>query len=87
MFDFTGCTAHAEVTYSTQSRKILHVQGQMDHNQGCQDAMMKWFPKNPLHLIVFEWALKQLKMGSALTDIQEANRQMINSGAEGFAGP
>ena len=77
--DFTGCLAHAEVTYTAESQKILRIRGYFEHNDACKTAQIQRFPPNTLHPSVFKLALDQLKDGVTLTDIQETNRAMVNS--------
>lgn len=77
--DFTGCLAHAEVTYLLSTQKILRIRGYFCHNEGCQKALIARFPAIPLHPSVYETALQQLKDGGTLTDLQERNRKMVAS--------
>jgi len=77
--DFTGCLAHAEVTYLRTTQKIIRVRGYFNHNEGCKTAVITRFPAVPLHPAVYEIALQQLKDGATLTDIQEQNRAMVQS--------
>ena len=77
--DFTGCLAHAEITYLLSTQRILRIRGYFCHNKGCQEALIARFPVMPLHPSVYEIALQQLKEGGTLTDIQERNRKMVMS--------
>jgi len=77
--DFTGCLAHAEITYLQSTQKILRIRGYFHHNEGCKKALIARFPAVPLHPAVYEVALRQLKEGCTLTDLQERNRVMVQS--------
>jgi hypothetical protein len=63
-YDFTGCLAHADVTYEISSGRIGRIIGYFEHNLGCQTGIMKRLPPVPLHPHVFEVALEQLKEGA-----------------------
>ncbi|KAK7026686.1 hypothetical protein VNI00_015559 [Paramarasmius palmivorus] len=76
---FTGCTAHAEITYKVKSEKILRIRGYFEHNDACKNASILHYPAVPLHTDVFDVALDQLKAGCSLTDIQEHNQRMHDS--------
>ncbi|OJT03174.1 hypothetical protein TRAPUB_6250, partial [Trametes pubescens] len=78
---FTGCLAHAEVFFQVKTGKILLLRGYFVHNQPCKDAFMTRIPPMPLHPAVFTEALKQLRSGAQLTDIQNTNRTMFKSGS------
>jgi len=75
--DFTGCLAHAEITYLQSTQKILRIRGHFHHNEGCKKALIMRFPAVPLHPAVYEVALQQLKEGCTLTDVQERNHTMV----------
>ncbi|KAH9830367.1 uncharacterized protein C8Q71DRAFT_862657 [Rhodofomes roseus] len=53
-FDFTGCLAHAEVTYATVSGAVLRVRGIFEHNDACKTIQASvvhqhdWRPSTPL---------------------------------------
>lgn len=79
--DFTGCLAHVEVLYQKHTGKVLCTRGYFDHNDGCRSAFLARIPPIPLHPAVFEVALKQLRAGAQLTDIQEMNRKMFRTSA------
>ncbi|KAK7018770.1 hypothetical protein VNI00_018232 [Paramarasmius palmivorus] len=78
---FTGCMAHAEITYEVKSQKILRVRGYFEHNDACKNASYSRFPPIPLHSDVFTEALQQLRAGCSLTDIQERNRTLLHARA------
>jgi hypothetical protein len=63
-YDFTGCLAHANITYNEQSSKILRVIGYLEHNKACQASIMKRTPNIPLHSHVIKVALDQLVDGA-----------------------
>lgn len=77
--DFTGCLAHGEVLYQKHTGKILLVRGYFEHNLPCRDAFLSRIPPIPLHPSVFEVALKQLRGGAELSDIQELNRKLFRT--------
>ncbi|KAL0564510.1 hypothetical protein V5O48_017535 [Marasmius crinis-equi] len=76
---FTGCTAHAEITFEVKSQKILRIRGYFEHNSACKDALYERFPPIPLHPDVFSAALQQLRSGSSVTAIQEHNRTLYHA--------
>ena len=76
---FTGCLAHAEITYLQSTQKILRIRGHFHHNEGCKKALIMRFPAVPLHPAVYEVALQQLKEGCTLTDVQERNHTMVQT--------
>lgn len=82
--DFTGCLAHAEITFVIETQKILRVRGFLDHNEACKNALMQRIPSLPLHPSVYQAALVQLANGVSLTDIQQRNREWVVSGGEGL---
>jgi hypothetical protein len=75
--DFTGCLAHAEVTYVQSTQRILRIRGYFYHNEACKAALIARFPLVPLHPAVYEVALQQLKEGCTLTDLQDRNHTMV----------
>ncbi|KAJ7028157.1 hypothetical protein C8F04DRAFT_993887, partial [Mycena alexandri] len=82
--DFTGCLAHAEITFIIETQKILRVRGFLEHNAACKSALMQRIPALPLHPSVYQAALVQLANGVSLTDIQQRNREWVASGGEGL---
>ncbi|KAJ7455589.1 hypothetical protein FB451DRAFT_1048959, partial [Mycena latifolia] len=82
--DFTGCLAHAEITYVLETQKILRVRGLLEHNEACKKALMQRIPALPLHPSVYQSALMQLANGVSLTDIQQRNREWVASGGDGM---
>ncbi|KZV80609.1 hypothetical protein EXIGLDRAFT_780756 [Exidia glandulosa HHB12029] len=78
-FAYTGCYAHAEITFLTKSKKILRVRGFLDHNAACDSAEVAAVPMWPVHPEVYEVALKQLALGATLTDILERNQQLFRT--------
>ncbi|KAI0040770.1 hypothetical protein FA95DRAFT_1472805, partial [Auriscalpium vulgare] len=78
-YDFTGCLAHADVTYSGAGDKlVLRVVGVLEHNEGCKAANLKRTPAIPLHRHVAEVALRQLKDGASITAIQTRNIELYS---------
>src|SRR5882762_4322108 len=82
--DFTGCLAHAEVTYHSNGINILRIHGYFEHNQGCHDAGLARIPTRPLHPSVLDVALNQLKDLAMLDAIQARNRELYM--ARGYPG-
>ncbi|KAF8147129.1 hypothetical protein K438DRAFT_1689141, partial [Mycena galopus ATCC 62051] len=82
--DFTGCLAHAEITFVIDTQKILRVRGFLEHNEACKTALMQRIPALPLHPSVYQTALIQLANGVSLTDIQQRNREWVASGGDGL---
>ena len=64
-YDFTGCLAHADVTYldKPETRVIIRVFGCFDHNEDCQTSYLVRYPPIPIHEHVIEVALRQLRLG------------------------
>ena len=64
-YDFTGCLAHADVTYldKPETRVIIRVFGCFDHNEDCQTSHLVRYPPIPIHEHVIEVALRQLRLG------------------------
>ncbi|KAI0038559.1 hypothetical protein FA95DRAFT_1585462 [Auriscalpium vulgare] len=76
-YDFTGCLAHADITFSGDGDKhVLRVVGHLQHNTDCMGGDLKRIPAIPLHKHVKEVALRQLKDGSSLTAIQARNIEL-----------
>ncbi|KAH9952737.1 hypothetical protein BGW80DRAFT_1263919, partial [Lactifluus volemus] len=48
-YDFTGCLAHADITYEKQPLKIRRIVGILEHNPECQLGVMTRMPSIPLH--------------------------------------
>ncbi|KAF7348406.1 hypothetical protein MSAN_01794600 [Mycena sanguinolenta] len=82
--DFTGCLAHAEITFVIDTQKILRVRGFLEHNEACKTALMQRIPALPLHPSVYQTALVQLANGVSLTDIQQRNREWVANGGDGL---
>ncbi|KAJ7046892.1 hypothetical protein C8F04DRAFT_1308458 [Mycena alexandri] len=82
--DFTGCLAHAEITYVLDTQKILRVRGFLEHNEQCKVALMARIPPLPLHPTVYRQALTLLASGVSLTDIQQRNQEWVKAGGDGL---
>lgn len=76
---FTGCLAHAEITYAAATQKILRLRGYFQHDNECKRALLTRIPAQPLHESVFRVALAQLAEGASLGDIQKRNRTLIKT--------
>jgi hypothetical protein len=63
-YDFTGCLAHAELTERSSDGAVSSVIGYFNHNESCQQSVMKRLPAIPLHPHVYEIALAQLESGA-----------------------
>ncbi|KAA1472867.1 hypothetical protein DENSPDRAFT_766670, partial [Dentipellis sp. KUC8613] len=73
---YTGCLAHADITYDVVTGAILRVAGVLDHNEDCKKATMKHLPAIPIHEHVVEVALLQLWDGASVSAIQSQNLEM-----------
>ncbi|KAJ7598502.1 hypothetical protein C8J56DRAFT_881128 [Mycena floridula] len=78
---FTGCLAHAEITYVVDTQQILRIRGYFKHNQECIDSVLSHIPRQRLHPSLFELTLTQLANGVPLTQIQKKNRDLVNQRA------
>jgi len=63
-FDFTGCTAHVEVTERSSDGEITRIIGSFSHNSECRSAVLTRLPAVPLHEHVYEIALEQMEAGA-----------------------
>jgi hypothetical protein len=63
-YDFTGCCAHADVTYNESTGEVERIIGYFEHNELCKTSMLKRLPSVPLHEHVCEVALAQLTHGA-----------------------
>lgn len=63
-YNFTGCLAHADVTYSGGHGTVVRIIGYFHHNEGCQGASLVRYPRVPIHPHVYEVALSQLRCGA-----------------------
>ncbi|KAI0048644.1 hypothetical protein FA95DRAFT_1654556, partial [Auriscalpium vulgare] len=79
-YDFTGCLAHADITFTGDNYEtILRVVGILEHNEDCKNSSLKRTPPIPLHEDVIEVALRQLKDGASITAIQSRNIELYTS--------
>ncbi|KZS86492.1 hypothetical protein SISNIDRAFT_420811, partial [Sistotremastrum niveocremeum HHB9708] len=76
-YDFTGCLAHADVTFIDEPFLILRISGCLDHDEDCQAAVMKRRPAVPLHPHVYQVAVAQLLDGANISSVQRKNGEMI----------
>ncbi|KAF9783905.1 hypothetical protein BJ322DRAFT_972992, partial [Thelephora terrestris] len=79
-YDFTGCWAHADITYDKSSLNVLRIIGYFEHNDECQNATLVRYPSIPLHEHVYEVALEQLSQGASITAIQAENVWRVEHG-------
>ena len=63
-YNFTGCCAHADITYDASGSNVSRIIGYFEHNEECQSATLVRYPSIPLHEHVYEVALKQLSEGT-----------------------
>lgn len=64
-YDFTGCLAHADITFVKSDPPIItRILGYFIHNNKCIDAKLRRFPSIPLHPHVREVALRQMRRGA-----------------------
>ena len=63
-YDFTGCLAHLDLTYSIDSFIILRIVGILEHNSDCEKQEMQHLPAVPLHSHVWQIALQQINNGT-----------------------
>ncbi|KAI0045269.1 hypothetical protein FA95DRAFT_1607832 [Auriscalpium vulgare] len=80
-YDFTGCLAHADITFNQDTGHVSRIVGILQHNNACAEAAMKRLPAIPLHRHVIEIALRQLKDGASITAIQQQNIDMFTARA------
>ncbi|EJD45844.1 hypothetical protein AURDEDRAFT_165300 [Auricularia subglabra TFB-10046 SS5] len=78
---FTGCCAYVEVTRWSSSQQVMRVRGQLQHNDACLGSHLSSVPKIALHPSVLDEALKQLRLGATVADIQAHNRRLFKSRA------
>ncbi|EIM80782.1 uncharacterized protein STEHIDRAFT_115633 [Stereum hirsutum FP-91666 SS1] len=79
-YDFTGCLAHADVTYSDQN-VVTRVVGILDHNDECREACLVRYPAVPLHPHVLEVALAQLASGARIRAVRKRNTELFEQQA------
>ncbi|KAI0056510.1 hypothetical protein BV25DRAFT_1893981 [Artomyces pyxidatus] len=77
-YDFTGCLAHADITYNELSGAVSRVVGYLVHNDRCEAAKMTRVPRIPLHTHVVQVALQQLAEGASVSTIQARNLDMCS---------
>lgn len=66
-YDYTGCLAHADVTYKYSddgTTLICRLVGYLEHNESCRAAKLVRIPAVPLHTHVAEVAVHQLGNGA-----------------------
>ena len=79
--EFTGCLAHVEVTYLTQTHCVVMIRGHLNHNQACQYATFTEKIKMLLHPDVFQHTLQQMKAGVPLNSVLRTNTSMTHNKA------
>ncbi|KAH9895806.1 hypothetical protein C8Q73DRAFT_664898 [Cubamyces lactineus] len=80
-YPFTGCLAHADVTFVENSGFVLRIQAVFEHNAACQSASMVRFPAIPLHPHVVELALEQLRGNASVSQIRNKNLELLEATA------
>ncbi|KAI0323425.1 hypothetical protein GY45DRAFT_1341453 [Cubamyces sp. BRFM 1775] len=60
-YPFTGCLAHADITFMEETGYVMRILAVFEHNEACREAMMIHYPSVPLHPHVIEVALAQLR--------------------------
>ena len=63
-YDFTGCCAHADITYNKYCSTMLRIIGYFEHNEECQNSTLVRYPSIPLHDHIYEVTLEQLSQGA-----------------------
>ncbi|KAI0826382.1 hypothetical protein BC629DRAFT_1455850 [Irpex lacteus] len=76
---FTGCLAHAEVVCEVQTHHVLLIRGYFEHNEGCLTAEYTRAPTLPVHPIVYQHALEQLKKGMTWKQVKDSNHSMYTA--------
>ncbi|KAI0699012.1 hypothetical protein BC835DRAFT_1405247 [Cytidiella melzeri] len=76
-FDSTGCLAHCEILYHTQTHRIILIRGYLDHNEKCRTSPISRSPVWPVHPSVYEDALRRLKAGVSLEEVKKINRELF----------
>ncbi|GJJ11762.1 hypothetical protein Clacol_006000 [Clathrus columnatus] len=79
-YDFTGCLAHLDITYTMNKFKILRITGIIKHVEPCKKKLMTRIPPVPLHPHVIQVALEQINQGASLGAIQKLNQQFKEGG-------
>ncbi|KAI0695800.1 hypothetical protein BC835DRAFT_1232694, partial [Cytidiella melzeri] len=78
---YTGCLAHADVTYQigedSKMSVVTRVLAYLEHNNKCRTAELDKIPAIPLHEHVVEVALRQLGNGAGINVIQSTNIDML----------
>ena len=64
-YNFTGCLAHMDITFSVESLNILRITGHLEHDSSCQKQEMQRLPPVPLHSHVWKISLEQLDRGAS----------------------
>ena len=63
-YNFTGCLAHADITWHASTGIPLHLKGYLLHDSGCHSTIVIQAPTIPLHSDVLGLAVMQLKQGA-----------------------
>ncbi|KAI0358662.1 hypothetical protein OH77DRAFT_1375718, partial [Trametes cingulata] len=74
---YTGCLAHAEVTFVEETGQVSRIVGYFEHNTRCKETVLTRFPAVPLHPHVVEIALLQLRAGADIAQIRNKNLEMF----------
>ncbi|KAH9890585.1 hypothetical protein C8Q73DRAFT_626947, partial [Cubamyces lactineus] len=78
---FTGCLAHADITFIEETGFVLRILAVFEHNAACREAMMVRYPSVPLHPHVVEVALAQLRGNASVSQIRNKNLEMLSAKA------
>ncbi|KAI0744387.1 hypothetical protein BC629DRAFT_1599580 [Irpex lacteus] len=78
-FDSTGCLAHCEILYETQTHRVILIRGYLIHNAACLTATISRVPTWPIHPSVYEDTLRRLKDGLPLAAARDKNRELFKS--------
>ncbi|KAI0706140.1 hypothetical protein BC835DRAFT_1516533 [Cytidiella melzeri] len=76
-FDSTGCLAHCEILYYTQTHRVILIRGYLEHNEDCRTSPISRSPVWPVHPSVYEDALRRLKAGVSLEEVKRVNRELF----------
>ncbi|KAI0633548.1 hypothetical protein C8Q77DRAFT_796581 [Trametes polyzona] len=78
-YAFTGCLAHADITYVEESGFVLRIKAYLEHNAACQSAPMVRFPAVPLHPHVIKVAQEQLRGNASVSQIRNKNLELLTA--------
>ncbi|KAI0631052.1 hypothetical protein C8Q77DRAFT_1178260, partial [Trametes polyzona] len=76
-YAFTGCLAHADITFVEENGFVLRIKAYLKHNEACRDAPMIRFPAVPLHPHVICVAQQQLRGNASVSQIRNKNLELL----------